>query len=105
MKFVELDALPSPGYSPPGMSPPSTTPDPDPSSPAAKLKAARERAGLSQSAAAARMPGSVAVQYWSDVERGRRRPSLEWLWDAARAVGCNPHSLDERLASKRWPKD
>lgn len=99
----ELDALPSPGYYPPSMSPTPTTPDPAPDSPAAKLRAAREKAGLSQSAAASRMPGSVAVQYWSDVERGRRSPSLEWLWDASRALGCNPHSLDVRLASKRWP--
>ena len=76
-------------------------PDPALDSPAARLKAARERAGLSQSAAAARMPGSVAVQYWSDVERGRRKPSLEWLWDAAGAIGCDPHELDSRLASNR----
>lgn len=68
------------------------------------LKAARLKANLSQAEAAARMPGNVSVQYWSDVERGRRSPSLEWLWEASKALGCNPHSLDERLASKRWPK-
>ncbi|HEU5116815.1 MAG TPA: helix-turn-helix transcriptional regulator, partial [Isosphaeraceae bacterium] len=104
-----LDTLPSPGYSLAGMSPPKSksapTPDPDPSSPAAKLRAARERAKLSQGEAASRMPGRVTIQYWSDVERGRRKPSLEWLYEAAKAIGCNPHSLDERLASRRWPKE
>jgi transcriptional regulator with XRE-family HTH domain len=72
--------------------------------PGASIRAAREKAGLTQAAAAARMPNSVAVQYWSDVENGHRSPSLEWLWEAAKALGCNPHGLDERLASKRWPR-
>lgn len=71
-----------------------------PDTPSDRLKAAREAAGLSQSQAAAKMPGRVTAQYWSDVERGRRAPSLEWLWEAARAVGCDPHGLDGRLASR-----
>lgn len=68
---------------------------------AAKIRAARDKAGLTQGQAAGRMPGSVAVQYWSDVERGRRTPSLEWLWHAAWALGCDPHSLDLRLQTNR----
>lgn len=63
----------------------------------ARLRSARIRAGLSQSEAAARLPRPVAVQYWSNVETGRRNPSLEWLWDAAAALGCDPHDLDGRL--------
>jgi transcriptional regulator with XRE-family HTH domain len=69
--------------------------------PGARLRAAREAAGLSQAAAAARMGGDVSAQYWSDVERGRRKPSLEWLWEAAQALGCDPHGLDERLQTSR----
>jgi DNA-binding XRE family transcriptional regulator len=103
---VLLDDLPSEGYNPAPMGRTLPKPDESPGSPIVgdRIRAARERAGLTQSAAAARHSGHVAVQYWSDVERGRRSPSLEWLWEAARAIGCNPHSLDERLASKRWPK-
>lgn len=69
-----------------------------------RLRAARERAKMTQKAAADLTGAKVTVQYWSDVENGRRTPSLEWLWEAARALGCNPHTLDERLATKRWPK-
>lgn len=69
--------------------------------PADRLRAARQRARLTQAEAAARMPGKVAVQYWSDVENGRRNPSLEWLWDAAQALGCDPHGLDDRLQASR----
>jgi transcriptional regulator with XRE-family HTH domain len=78
-----------------------TTEDRQPT-PGDRLRSARIKAGLSQADAAARMPGKVTSQYWSDVENNRRRPSLEWLWEAARALGCNPHHLDERLASKRF---
>jgi transcriptional regulator with XRE-family HTH domain len=93
-----LDPLPPPGYDP-GMPTP-----PEPDSPAARLRAARDRAGLSQGQAAAKMPGNVTIQYWSDVERGRRSPSLEWLWDAAHAIGCDPNTLDDRLRPARPPK-
>jgi transcriptional regulator with XRE-family HTH domain len=79
-------------------------PDPAPDSPASRLRAARESARLSQAAAAAGMPGRVTIQYWSDVENGRRTPSLEWLWNAAKAIGCDPHALDERLQANARPK-
>lgn len=98
---ARLDALPPAGYYPPGMS------DPPPDSPAARLRAARLKAGLAQLDAAAAMRSPVTIQYWSDVERGRRVPSLEWLWEAAQAIGCDPHALDERLQTnrgKRKPK-
>lgn len=68
---------------------------------AARLRDARREADLTQAEAAARMPGSVTVQYWSDIENGRRNPSLEWLWNAAQAIGCDPHRLDERLQTSR----
>jgi transcriptional regulator with XRE-family HTH domain len=97
--MTTLDHLPAPGYDPA-----MHTPDPPPDSVAGKIKAARDKAGLTQGQAAARMPGNVAVQYWSDVERARRTPSLEWLWDAAQAIGCDPHDLDPRLQSKTKPK-
>jgi transcriptional regulator with XRE-family HTH domain len=66
-----------------------------------RLEVARLNAGLTQRDAAARMPGNVTPQYWSDIERGRRRPSLEWLWEAAAAIGCDPHDLDPRLQTNR----
>jgi DNA-binding XRE family transcriptional regulator len=70
-----------------------------------RLRTARMAGGLTQAESAQRMLNSKATaQYWSDVENGRRVPSLEWLWGAAQALGVNPHTLDERLASKRWPK-
>lgn len=75
------------------MNEPTTTGD--------RIRAARQQAGLTQAAAAARMPGAVSFQFWSDVENGRRHTSLEWLWEAAKALDCNPHDLDERLASRR----
>jgi DNA-binding transcriptional regulator YiaG len=81
-----------------------TLPGPPPDSVAGKIKAARDKAGLTQGQAAARMPGNVAVQYWSDVERARRTPSLEWLWNAAKAIGCDPHALDERLQANARAK-
>lgn len=60
----------------------------------------RLRAGLSQAQAATRMPGSVSAQNWSDIENERRRPTLEWLWNAALALGCDPHELDDRLCPR-----
>lgn len=108
MSTTEIDPLPSEGYNPPPMGRKiqrseggDATGGP---SIGDRIRAARDRAGFTQGQAAGRMPNNVTVQYWSDVENGRRTPSLEWLWEAARAIGCNPHSLDERLASKRWPK-
>lgn len=65
-----------------------------------KVRRARERAGMTQAEAAKRMPGRVSAAYWSGVENGHRRASLEWLWDAASALGCNPRDLDERLAAR-----
>jgi hypothetical protein len=44
------------------------------------------------------MPGDVKAQYWSDVETGRKNPTLEWLYDAALALRVSPHTLDPRLA-------
>jgi transcriptional regulator with XRE-family HTH domain len=74
---------------------------PETPTPGSCLRAARLKAGLSQAAAASRMTPKVTAQYWSDVENDRRRPSLDWLWEAAQALGVNPHSLDVRLFSVR----
>jgi transcriptional regulator with XRE-family HTH domain len=92
---MNLDLLLPPGYYP------TMTTEPPPDSVAAKIRAARVKAGVTQAEAATRMPGSVGVPYWSDVERGRRAPSLEWLWEAAQALGCDPHWLDDRLQTNR----
>lgn len=102
---MTLDPLPSPGYNTAPMG--RTIQRPDEPGPAVgdRIRAAREKTGLSQGQAADRHVARPSAQYWSDVERGRRVPSLEWLWEAAKAIGCNPHSLDDRLASRRWPKD
>jgi hypothetical protein len=44
---------------------------------------------------------TTTARYWSDVEVDRVRPSLEWLWDAAMALGVDPSGLDERLAARK----
>jgi transcriptional regulator with XRE-family HTH domain len=69
--------------------------------PGDRLRAARIAAGLTQAEAAARMPGKVSARRWSDMENGQRVPSLEWLWDAAMALGVDPSGLDERLAARK----
>ena len=66
--------------------------------PGARLRAARERLGLSLAEAAARFDPPISKQSWGDAERGRYR-SLDWWYSAALALGIDPHTLDERLAS------
>lgn len=104
---MSLDRLPSQGYKPAPMGRtikrPTDGPEPQPPI-GERIKAARTKAGFTQAQAASRMIMKVAAAYWSDVENGHRKPSLEWVWEAAQALGVNPHSLDERLASKKWPK-
>lgn len=101
---TDVDSLPPKGYNhaPMGrkLKPPAEGPGSEPTPIGERIRAARERANLTQGEAAARMPNSVKVQYWSDVERGRRTPSLEWLWEAAGALGCDPSKLDGRLARR-----
>lgn len=70
-----------------------------PATPAARLRAARERAGLSTRDVAARL--GISQPYYTRVETGGRKPSLDWLHEAARAIGCDPAELDPRLASDR----
>jgi len=64
----------------------------------AKLKDAREAAGLTRTELA-RM---IAKSYQSvvSIEGGRGFVSLEMIWTVAEAIGCNPHSIDPRLASR-----
>jgi transcriptional regulator with XRE-family HTH domain len=66
------------------------------SRPGERLRAARLAAGLTQAAAAKSL--GVTVQTYGDYERGRRNPTLDWLWAASRAIGCNPAEIDDRLA-------
>ncbi len=68
-----------------------------PDTPAARLRALRARAGLTQQQLADRL--GITQGYVADVERGRRVPGLDWLHDAATALGWDPHELDPRLAS------
>jgi hypothetical protein len=69
------------------------------STPGTRLRAARIAAGLSCETAGRRCSPPISGQSWGDAERGRTR-SLDWWHSAALALGIDPHSLDERLASK-----
>ena len=73
---------------------------PAPATPGARLRAARIAAGLSCEDAGARVRPRISGQSWGDAERGRAR-SLDWWYSAALALGIDPHTLDERLASIR----
>lgn len=66
--------------------------------PGDRLRLARAAAGLSQASLAARLGCRAA--YVSDVERGRRTPTLDWLWEAADRMGANPRDLDSRLEDR-----
>lgn len=70
---------------------------PAPATPGARLRAAREQLGLSCAEAAARL--GVGKQSWLEVERGKPR-TLDWYYDAAQALGVDPHSIDPRLAPR-----
>jgi len=63
------------------------------------LWVARQAAGKTQSAVATAM--GISKQTYSDYERGRRNPTLDWLLRAAAAIGCDPASLAPDLASRR----
>jgi transcriptional regulator with XRE-family HTH domain len=68
------------------------------SKPGANLKAARLSAGLTIGELARRLdvtPASVV-----NVESGHREPSLERILRISEAIGCDPHSIDARLASR-----
>jgi transcriptional regulator with XRE-family HTH domain len=69
--------------------------------PDARLRTARERAGLTQTQAAARMVPPIDQRTWAKAESGRWTPTLDWLYRAAAALGIDPHELDGRLASIR----
>jgi transcriptional regulator with XRE-family HTH domain len=63
---------------------------------AERIIRARQSAGLTQDEAATRK--GCGRKYWSDVETGKRVPSLDWVCEAATAIGCKPSELDQRLA-------
>lgn len=68
-------------------------------SPAAKLRAARIAAELSQAEVAER--AGVTRSWVSQLEQGWRDISLNNAERMARAIGCDPHAIDPRLASTR----
>lgn len=80
------------------MRPPETKAAPPPDL-APRLRAAREAAGLTQAAAAARL--GVTPSYLSQLESGHRRPNLEWLLQLAACYGAAPGDLDGRLAPQK----
>lgn len=57
-----------------------------------KLRNARERAGLTQQAAAA-ASGLASRQVWNNIERGRTDVTLATLDRIAAALGVKPKSL------------
>lgn len=62
---------------------------------AAKIKAAREDSGLTQAQLAERV--NLHARSITDIEIGRRTPSLEVVHAIAVALGISPHTLDSRL--------
>jgi len=69
--------------------------------PGRRLRIARQRAGLSLRELAERMGIPEGYARISILERGGLRASLDWLWLASQALGCDPHELDPRLTSLR----
>ena len=63
-----------------------------------RIKLARDRLGIFQSELAKRL--GVSQPYISDVERGRVKPSLEWIIRVAEALGIDASELDSRLKGK-----
>jgi transcriptional regulator with XRE-family HTH domain len=61
------------------------------------IRAAREAKRLTRKEVSEAL--SLNDQYLYQVETGRRRPTLETLWEIAKYLGLNPHELDPRLAS------
>lgn len=70
--------------------------DVDPESRGGRLRAARERLGLKQEDLAGLL-GKTAG-FISDVERGRRNVTLDWLADVADKIGVPRSSLSPELA-------
>lgn len=68
------------------------------SSPGERVRAARRAAGLTQEQLASRL--EIRREYLAAVERGVRKPTLDWLYDVAGAIGCNPSDLDVRLTPR-----
>jgi transcriptional regulator with XRE-family HTH domain len=63
------------------------------------LKSARESAGLSRKELADRL--GVGPNAIANIELGVRPATLNWLYDAAVAIGCKPSDLDPRLTRDR----
>lgn len=66
--------------------------------PGARLRAARIAAGMGQEDLGRQL--GVSRARVCDLEMGRRPVSLETLYDAARALGVPPSSLDPRLTDR-----
>jgi len=66
--------------------------------PGARLRAAREAAGVSRRDLARRL--DVAYPTLADIEADRKPISLDKIHEVAVAIGIDPHSIDERLASR-----
>lgn len=62
-----------------------------------RLKRARLAAGLTQEQLAARI--GTSKQGISNAERGSYELTLDWLYQAAVAIGCPPAELDDRLTA------
>ena len=66
--------------------------------PGTRLALALKRAGVSQAELARRLGVGRTVVH--QVIRGDWPPSLDWLWEAAVAIGVDPNELDSRLANR-----
>ena len=64
-----------------------------------RLAVARKAAGLTQSQLGDR--AGTSKQAISHLERGQDKASLDLLYKLAVALGCDPSSLDDRLAPAR----
>lgn len=72
--------------------PPTTNPGPG-----ARLRAARRLRGLSVKELARRL--NVTPQAIGNIESDTRPVSLDKILEIATMIGCDPHEIDERLAT------
>lgn len=75
----------------------------DEPTPGQRFNVVREKAGLSRQQLADAL--GVTYQRIANIENGQREPSLDWLYEAARVLGCRPFDLDERLTKDRPKKN
>lgn len=65
----------------------------------AKIRAARELSGIDRKGLAKTL--GISYQRIADIELDRKPISLELIIRIAEGIGCDPNSIDDRLASMK----